>query len=78
MERASPAPLLDPSFASVANPGGGGIGVGGVALGSSTVRSDGEGVEVKQPRLSVAAMTLEKEAWEDLVKALGTTGLSSE
>jgi hypothetical protein len=42
------------------------------------VRSDGEGVEVKQPRLSVAAMTLEKEAWEDLVKALGTTGLSSE
>lgn len=61
LSRASPAPILDPSFASLANPGGGGIGVGGVALG------EGEGGS----RMSVAAMKLEQEAWKDLGQALG-------
>ncbi|KAI5481202.1 Mediator complex, subunit Med11 [Pseudohyphozyma bogoriensis] len=81
--KASPAPLLDPSFGSLATPGGGGVAVGGVAMGDSlkpvqplgqgegqkaTNKSRGDGTS--EPKMSVAALELEKEAWEALASAL--------
>lgn len=45
LSRASPAPLLDPFFGSLATPGGGGVAVGGVGMGESLASGElGEGV----------------------------------
>jgi hypothetical protein len=77
----SPAPLLDPSFASLSRPGAS-VGVGGVALGELLKPLEGkkaewngtgqeeEGKEPEGERVSVAALELEKEAWEEVVKSL--------
>jgi hypothetical protein len=77
LSRASPAPLLDPHFASLANTTSEGVvGSGGLALGDrlkplslEEPRWPGGGDEAP-PKLSVGALKLEKEAWEDLGAAL--------
>lgn len=88
LSRVSPAPLLDPSFASLSRPGAA-VGVGGVALGEllkplgggevrwrgTTGKKEGESEgerddEGGRGRLSVAALELEKEGWEEVVRAL--------
>ena len=78
--KASPAPLLDPRFGALSNPAGGIIAAGGVAfadrlkpLPSRTAAA--EGMDATDERkegttMSVAALRLEKEAWEDLALAL--------
>ncbi|GAA5872718.1 hypothetical protein JCM8547_006324 [Rhodosporidiobolus lusitaniae] len=92
VSRVSPAPLLDPSFASLsagsAQPGAtsGGVGVGGVALadllrplepgrtrwkgGSKREVAEEEGQAERGGKKSVAALELEKEAWEEVVRTL--------
>ncbi|ORY76879.1 hypothetical protein BCR35DRAFT_305630 [Leucosporidium creatinivorum] len=78
LSRASPAPLLDPHFASLANTTSEGVvGSGGLALGDrlkpltlEEPRWPGGGEEAP-PKLSVGALKLEKEAWEALGAALG-------
>lgn len=72
LSRASPAPLLDPSFGSLRNPGGGGIGTGSMAFGLGQASENETGKE--ETKLSVPAMVLEKEAWEELGKALAAPG----
>lgn len=81
LSRASPAPLLDPNFANLSNSStdGSGVGVGGVARAESLKplsleepkwRGEKDDVKVASTKLSVAAMGLEKEAWEALGAAL--------
>ncbi|KAM0755608.1 hypothetical protein T439DRAFT_320314 [Meredithblackwellia eburnea MCA 4105] len=77
LSRASSAPLIDPHFGSLSNPGGGGVGVGGVAMGRNfaplppLVEGEGKGKETEwKPTMSVQALEQEDEAWKDLKKAL--------
>ncbi|KAL8287354.1 hypothetical protein RQP46_003806 [Phenoliferia psychrophenolica] len=52
LSRASPAPLVDPHFGSLANPGGGSVGVGGVAVGPDLELLSGETVQEKLSQFS--------------------------
>lgn len=82
ISRASPAPILDPHFASLANPTSVGSIVkgGGAALGAQldpTSLQPASWPPVRTahapqaPKLSVGAMELEYEAWRDLADSLG-------
>ncbi|GAA6037404.1 hypothetical protein JCM8097_008552 [Rhodosporidiobolus ruineniae] len=90
LSRISPAPLLDPSFASLATsgPSAGPVGVGGIALGDllkplqagearwdgGTARGGKEAGEKakgeEKPKVSVAALEMERDAWAEVVKVL--------
>lgn len=73
LARASPAPLIDPHFSALSNPGGGSVGVGGLAMGAdltSVEPAPGEGEEGAGVRLSVRAREIEREAWVELESAL--------
>lgn len=67
LARASPAPLIDPAFNSLANPGGAKVSGGGFSTHSSTKSTEEPS---KSRTMSVAALQLEKDALEDLIKAL--------